>query len=300
MFADTHSGRLEETGRRRAGVAVRVAGLAVVVAAGLVAAAPAAAQSATGYATVFTHSAGSGQLKDGRLTLRGVNGRVTWATNAGRSGRLSVRKLHRVIRPGKPATGTLHVAGHRGGDEPTFRLSRPRYNRARRTVSYSAKPLDNHRLPGRAARAAGAARRFGAASLSIVPHPALMGGASGGYTCKTSIQNESNHSYTASSASLDGEINQAWSESYPNPAGKYLGHMMSDSNVGWWSVGANPGDGCANTVRWQVSGTNDYVTISTSWSPADEFQSSCDAPGGFVCSGEVSWQGFANWTIKGG
>jgi hypothetical protein len=76
---------------------------------------------------------------------------------------------------------------------------------------------------------------------------------------------------------------------------------MDDSNAVWWSVGANPGDGCANTVNWQVRGTNSYVTITTSWSPADEFQSTCDVPNSsFVCNGDVSWQGYANWTITGG
>ena len=58
--------------------------------------------------------------------------------------------------PPKPATatGTLHVAGHHGGDELTFKLSRPRYNAARRTVSYKIKRLGNGRLPSRAAQAA--------------------------------------------------------------------------------------------------------------------------------------------------
>ena len=159
MFADSkrRSGRFENGGGR----SLRVAGLAIVVA-GLVAA---PAQAGTGYATTFTHSAKSGELKGGRLMLRGVGGRVTYVTNAGRSGRLSVRRLHRrVIVRGRPATGTLHVAGLRGGDEPVFRLSRPRYNAARRTVSYRAKSLSKRRLPGRGVR-------FGAASLSIVPHP---------------------------------------------------------------------------------------------------------------------------------
>jgi hypothetical protein len=99
---------------------------------------------------------------------------VTWAHNSGRSGVIAVRRLHRMLfSPKTPAaTGTLHVAGHRGGDELTFKLSNPRYNRARRTVGYRAKPLNHKPLPSRAAaQAAGAARRFGPASLSMVAAP---------------------------------------------------------------------------------------------------------------------------------
>jgi hypothetical protein len=120
---------------------------------------------------VFEHSAKSGELDGGRLVLRGVNRRVTWVRNDSRSGVVAVRRLHRrLFLPGKPVFGTLHVAGHRGGDEPTLRLSRPRYNAARHTVSYKARPLNNKRLPGEAAGAAAAAVRgsFGAASLSMV------------------------------------------------------------------------------------------------------------------------------------
>jgi hypothetical protein len=72
--------------RRRS---LTLAGL-VGLAAGLAVAAP--AQAGIPYATTFTHSAKSGELGGGRLTLRGVAGRVTYATNAGRSGRVSVRR----------------------------------------------------------------------------------------------------------------------------------------------------------------------------------------------------------------
>jgi hypothetical protein len=105
---------------------------------------------------VFVHSARSGKLGGGRLILYGVSGQVTWAHNSGRSGVIAVRRLHRMVFSAKTATatGTLHVAGHRGGDELTFRLSRPRYNAARRTVSYKIKRLGDGRLPSRASQAA--------------------------------------------------------------------------------------------------------------------------------------------------
>ena len=132
-------------------------------------AAPVSAQAPPRDGTVFVHSAESGKLSGGRLTLLGVRPRVTWTHESGRSGVMAVRQMHRMLfTPTSPeATATLHVAGHRGGDEPTFKLSDPRYNRARHTVSYKAKPLNNKTLPGRAVRAAATARTFGAASLTI-------------------------------------------------------------------------------------------------------------------------------------
>ena len=124
-------------------------------------------------ATVFVHSAKSGELGGGQLTLHGVSGRVTLADNSGRSGVMKVKRLHRMLFSAKyaTATGTLHVAGHRGGDELTFKLSRPRYNAARRTVSYKIKRLGDGRLPSRGAQTAGAPRGLGPASLSMVGAP---------------------------------------------------------------------------------------------------------------------------------
>ncbi|HEY1274954.1 MAG TPA: hypothetical protein VGF25_08585, partial [Thermoleophilaceae bacterium] len=156
-------------GARGRRTALAAAGAAVVA---LAVALPAAAT------TTVTHSAASGELAGGRLVLHGVHGKVTWARDSGDVGRISVRRLHRrAFAPGHPsAVGVLHVAGYRGGDEPAFRLSKPRYNSARRTVSYRAKPLDNKPVRGRAVRAAGTRpTRFGAASLSIVPAPEIDG-----------------------------------------------------------------------------------------------------------------------------
>ena len=175
MLTDTEnrSGTFRRSGwrsRRRGRWARAAAGLAAVAAAGLLAAGPAGAQRLPRDAMVFVHSAKSGELGGGRLTLHGVSGRVSWAHNSGRSGVMTVKRLHRTLFSAKTATatGTLHVAGHRGGDELTFKLSRPRYNAARRTVRYKIKRLGDGRLPSRAAQAAGAPRRFGPASLSMV------------------------------------------------------------------------------------------------------------------------------------
>jgi hypothetical protein len=142
----------------------------VVIAGSLLAGAPASAQAPPPRdGTAFVHSGKSGKLGGGRLTLLGVGTRVTWTHESGQSGTMAVKGMHRMVfGPTTPqATATLHVAGHHGGDEPTFMLSDPRYNRARHMVSYRAKPLDNKRLPGRAGRAAATASTFGAASLTI-------------------------------------------------------------------------------------------------------------------------------------
>jgi hypothetical protein len=173
ICASSEHCRRSRGGVRRAGAGGRAAAVVVVVAAGLLAAAPAIARVPSGGATVFVHSAKSGELGGGRLTLHGVGRRVTWAHHSGRSGVLRVGRLHRMLfAPAKSAvTGALHVAGHRGGDELTFKLSRPRYSAAHRTVSYRAEPLNNKPLPRAGARAAGAAGRFGAASLSMVGSP---------------------------------------------------------------------------------------------------------------------------------
>ena len=128
-------------------------------------AAAAATPSASG--TVFVHSARSGELGGGRLTLRGVGRLVTWSQPSGRSGVLSITRMHRLLfSSANPATGTLHVAGQRGGDELTLRLTRPHY--AHGTVSYQVRRLNHGRLPGRDARGAQSAQQLGAASLSIV------------------------------------------------------------------------------------------------------------------------------------
>ena len=155
-----------------------VAGVVAVMVGWLVAGAPASATAPPRDGTVFVHSAESGKLSGGRLTLLGVGGRVTWTHESGRSGVIAIKEMHRMLfAPTSPdATATLHVAGHRGGGEPTYKLSQPRYNRARHIVSYRAKPLNGKGLPGRAAGAAGTGRIFGSASLTIqgAPTPSLL------------------------------------------------------------------------------------------------------------------------------
>jgi hypothetical protein len=181
----------------------RRAGLAVAVVAGLFAAWLAGAPGAS--ALTFVHSAKSGELRDGRLILRGVSGRVTYLTGSGRTATAKVKRVHKgVFLPGRPATAVLHVAGHRGGDEPSFRLSRARYNAARRTVSFKARRLASKRLPAGAAGTAGIARTrslfgtssqagpssgFGRSSLTVNSHPTVASGQTAGNVCEVFVEN---------------------------------------------------------------------------------------------------------------
>jgi hypothetical protein len=245
MFADARKryGSLEHRRRWLRGVGV------VALAAVLSAAAPATAAAVPGGATVFVQSAKSGQLGGGRLVLAGVSGRVSWATNSGRAGVIPLRKLHRrLIRPGKPATGMLHIAGQRGGQELAFRLSRPRYNPARHTVAYRAKPLAKRR----AARAAAfrRPRRFGPASLSIIPHPTLMG-ASDSPTCTATITNDTNYDLNARGGQFEHLVTDNWNPMWPQT-------IAAHGSATWASVGQDS-IGCVNEGIFQPAGTGVYV-----------------------------------------
>jgi hypothetical protein len=280
MRADTENrcGSVEHRRRSLRGVGL------VALAAALVAALPATAAAVPGGATVFVHSAKSGRLGGGQLVLGGVSGRVSWATNSGRAGVISLRRLHRrLIRPGKPATGTLHIAGQRGGNELAFRLSRPRYDPARHTVAYRAKPLRGRR----AARAAGfrRPRRFGPNSLSIIPHPALMGTSrQGGPTCSAQLGNATESELIGAYPAdfqMVGTVTKA-----PPPV------IDPDTSSGTWEVVGSVGGRCLNSGKYTMPAIG---TVTFSIDSADGYTPSCDAPEGYTCSvqsqsgGDVFW-----------
>jgi hypothetical protein len=262
MFANTEttrSGGLARSCRRSRAAALTAVAAAALLAAGL------ASASAAPAAVMVVHSAKSGELGGGRLTLGGVGGRVTYAISGGRSGTLTVRRLHsRMFLARKPAIGTLHVAGHRGGDEPTFRLSKPRYNAARRTVSYRARPLANKPLPGSAARAAGfrAPRSFGAASLSIVPHPTVASGDNGGNDCEADIQNIGGFQAAELDLVSSGQWDtDTWGQSPPSSI-----DINRDADV---ESDGGLARGCSFTTTWSrnVGGTTPVanITIEVTW-----------------------------------
>jgi hypothetical protein len=249
MLADIRAGSasFEQSCRR-----LRVAGLAVVLATALSAAGLAGASVASA-ATLVTHSAKSGELGGGRLTLHGVSGRVSYAISGGRSGTMSVRRLHRrLFLPGLPATGRLRVAGQRGGD-PRFKLSKPRYNAAQHTVSYRAKPLAKRRAGIRALR------DFGAAKLSIVPHQRLGSGGNGGNVCEIVLQNKLRNIEGVQLASSSKWDTDEWEPAPPTY------EIVEGYGADWLSAGGLA-RGCSNTTTWNItSGDTGTFTLSVTW-----------------------------------
>jgi hypothetical protein len=217
------------------------------VTAGLLAAALVSAEAARGGATMSVHAAKGGELGGSRLILRGVGRRVTWVTHAGRSGVVSINRLHRrLFQPGTPATAALHVAGRPGGAEPTFRLTRPRYNAARRTASYRVKRL-NKRRPSRAASGAAGfrrPRRFGAASLSIVGAPQIMSGDNGGNDCSVTVTNSTPWPLQAT-----GEAK--WPTDTWDPGIPFADVLPQGQSISWGSDGGLF-RGCSVTGQWTV------------------------------------------------
>jgi hypothetical protein len=289
MFAsdeDHLRGPIERRGRSpRACGRVRLAGLALA-AAGLSALLPATASAAS--ATLFTQSANSGELQGGRLTLRGVSDRVTYVLNTGRAGTLSVKRLHRRLFPPElPATGTLHVAGYHGGNEPSFRLSTPRRNAARHTVSYKAKRLDKKRL-----------RRFGAASLSIIPHPRLTGGDNGGNDCSTTVTNNTPFLFQASA---EGK----WDTDTWNPGIPYQYYLDGDGSVITWESDGGLWRGCSNSGSWTIvpdpynqNPPSATVTAGTTYPWTDPFSNTCTSTNpAFTCQAGNNYAGNSSWSI---
>jgi hypothetical protein len=218
-----------------------VASLALAV--GLLVLVPAAAAARSGGATVFTHSAKSGELRGNLLTLRGVGSRLTWAHNSGRTGSVSVARLHRrLFSPEAPPVGTLHVAGRRGGRGRAFRLTRPRYNPAREWVRYRVERLG--RRP-RASQASGT-DRFGAASLSIVGHPSRIGiSTSGGNYCAVGILNLTIHDLQATSATK-------WDTDDWDPGNPFNAVVENLGGTESWATDGGFLRGCSNTVVWAL------------------------------------------------
>ena len=79
--------------------------------------------------------------------MRGVDRHGTLASSGGKSGVVSIARLHRrLFSPGMPpVTGVLHIAGQRSARDVSLKLNRPRYHASRRPVSAIDWP--NHALP---------------------------------------------------------------------------------------------------------------------------------------------------------
>jgi hypothetical protein len=235
----------------RAGLTVLAAAAFVVAGLLVVAVAGAAAASAGG--RMFVHSADSGQLKGGLLTLRGrgIGPRVTWVHGSGRSGVISVARMHRRLfeRGKRPATGVLRVAGR----ELALRLSRPRFSASGHWVRYRAKRLAKRRRAAPASQAA-FPRRFGAASLSLVSDRRV--GDITGEACPMEIDNNTGSELWVLSASKWDTDN--WTIQIIDPR-----VQDGEFDFGWESVGAF-GRGCGNTVVFQVvDDPSVTVTVNT-------------------------------------
>jgi hypothetical protein len=258
------------------GVRGRRAGLVAALAAGLFAVGLAGAPGAS--ALKFKHSAKSAELRDGRLILRGVSGRVSYLASSGRWATARLKRVHMgVFLPGRPATARLHEAGHRAGDDLSFRLTRPVYNAARRTVSFRARSLDT------TARAADAARRhslpaalsrLGRSSLTVSSHPTVAPSPYHGNACSVEIVNsiDQNAYLYAVTNSWSAWDTDTWDQYPPQennpPAPGPVGYA---GEVYWLTFG---GDlrGCSNTVTLRFSQAvynpppADFTfTIETTW-----------------------------------
>ncbi len=204
-----------------------------VAAVGLLAIAPTSASAQFGGATRFLQSAKSGGLHGDQLTLRGVGRSVRWKGSGPgkRSGVVSFQLLERRLFSGNAApTADLHVAGQRG--VVRLRISRPRYNARRGTVSYRTKRLSKRRVP----------RGFGAASLSIVSPP-LVGGSYGHHSCQTQLQD--NTAYGLQPISFSKGDLDVWA--FLSPPSAVIGN--NDSTT-WESDGALF-KGCSNSAVWK-------------------------------------------------
>jgi hypothetical protein len=263
----------------------------LALAAGLLVLLPAAAPAASGGATVFTHSARSGELRGGLLTLRGVGSHLTWAHNHGRSGTISVERLHRrLFAPETPPVGTLHVAGQRPRRARTFRLSRPRYNAARDWVRYRVKRLSKRRQSGglpRASQTSGTSQ-FKAASLSIVGHPSRLGASSsGGNYCAVGLLNLT--IYDLQAASKSKWDTDDWDPGIPDIVDNLGGTASWASQGGFLR-------GCSNTAVW-VAGSDPPAsfTITTTYPwPGNPIETCKPSDRTFTCSrafglDEVNW-----------
>jgi hypothetical protein len=281
------------------GAGLRVVGL-VALAAGLFALTAATASAAPRTATMFVHSAKGGQLGGSRLVLRGVGPRVTWISNRGRSGVVSIKRLHRrLFLPGTPSpVGILHVAGRRGGDELRLKLRRPRYNASRRTVSYRVTRLNKGRPPRQRALASGP-RRFGSASLSIVGAPQVLGGTGGGNDCVTDLYDDSSQPFEFKVVSFSKWDTDDWGLVNIAPGDTVFGG-------GWESIGGTL-RGCGNSANFDIVPSpyspNPYtgggrISISTTWPWGQLPSSNCTSSNPQLSCTRLSGPGVITWQVQ--
>lgn len=212
-----------------------------VAAAGLLASAGAAASAPLGGATTVVQSAKGGSLQGDQLTLRGVGRSVRWK-RSGRpkqSGMVAFKLAERQLFSDNAAlTADLHVAGQRGA--VAVRISRPRYNARRGTVSYRVKRLGQRRVP----------RRFGPASLSIVL-PRVVGGSYGDHSCQTEIQDNTAYGLQPIHSLKGTSTFGRWKARPPRQSAKGMSHPGSRTAV------------CSRAARTQWFGSSFPIPITS-------------------------------------
>jgi hypothetical protein len=301
--ASSHRGSLLMTGRfgvgstsgnrlRTVGVGVMVAALAVL----------AAGRADAG--SMYVHSATGGAFANGRLTLHGVGRNVTWVSTGASTGVTpTTLVLKRLFSHKRSATGVLDISGKRHGQAFAFSLSAPRYNAARRAVTYRATSLTKRTVGSSAATAV--PRHFGAASLSVqlaspleVSAPGALSsgsGDNGGNDCALQITNNSNQGeqiFLLSSSQWDTD---EWDPAPPETMD--FGDVEEIESVGGLARG------CHLETVWgsDPPGTNPgqaTITIDVTWKWTELPTTSCTTtnPGLYRC--ERSDNGRIGWTIQ--
>ena len=226
-----------------------------LAAAGLLAAAPGGAAAAPAGARMFVQSADNGELRGSLLTLRGrgIGRRVTWVQKNGRSGVVSVAKMHRRLfgRGQRSPNGVLHIDGR----ELTLRLSRPRISASRHRVRYRVRRLAELRRAAPASQRP-VPRQFGAASLSLVGGPRV--GQWGGQQCTTGVLNQTGSDLRVLSASKWDTDDWTYEPDVGTVFG-VGGVIYSQSQGGFMR-------GCGNTfVVQQVASPSVTFTLTTTY-----------------------------------
>ena len=204
-------------------------------------------------------------------------------------------RVHKgVFLPGRPATGVLHVEEQHGGDEPSFKLSRPRYSAARRTVSFKARRLNGKRLSPGAAGAAEIARTpsrpgtrsqtrssltFGRSSLTVNSRPTVVPAPADGNRCEAFLENRAGavpdvvFSATAFSAwDTDSWIEYPPQDNHapPPPGVDQFGGVAPGYDGQWSSQGGNL-RGCHNEATFGLTQNGDKspgsftIQVSRPW-----------------------------------
>src|SRR4029453_14636089 len=112
--------------------------------------------------------------------------------------------------------------------------------------------------------------RFGAASLSILPAPRLMGGQGGGPSCGAELDGA-----TATVKSSTIGAHNHWDESLSGTQQVEQRNYLGNSP---WGTYADAGYGCSNTVTFNAvynDGDSATIAVTVTWEPGQQPSYSC-------------------------